>query len=327
MQVGGPAAQQQEARECQRVGVDHPLEVGGREAEVAADRGQRDVHDRDVEDDHELRGAAQHEGPELSAVGGHWLRTQRYKRLGGGLLRVRPSLTLSAMIEPAPTLEYALQPLAPGRVGFRRWRWELWHGAALLATGWRTSPGHAERALVAAASRRVHALLGVRPLRPDRAEALDRFVPGATVRVDCGPTVCELAPRRESAAAAASELEHDLAGRAAAVDQLERLAAALEREAGTHQRAHVAAVDQLRDLRADLAVQVGLRHHVGAPAGADHLGVLQQQPVDLDLGDRAAGEADHDEPALLAQRAQAVEEAVAADRVEHDVHAAAARAP
>ena len=68
---------------------------------------------------------------------------------------------------------------------------------------------------------------------------------------------------------------------------------------------------------------LGLAHHVGAPAGADHLGVAEQQAVDLDLGDRAAGEADHDDPAALAQRAQAVGEAVAADRVEHDVDAAA----
>ena len=67
----------------------------------------------------------------------------------------------------------------------------------------------------------------------------------------------------------------------------------------------------------------GLGQHVCAPAGADHLGVVQQQPVDPDLGDRAAGEPDHDHPAALAQRAQAVGEAVAADRVEHDVDAAA----
>ena len=66
-----------------------------------------------------------------------------------------------------------------------------------------------------------------------------------------------------------------------------------------------------------------LRHRVGAPAGADHLGVAEQQSVDSHLGDRAAGEADDDDAAALAQRAQAVGEAVAADRVEHQVDAAA----
>ena len=105
---------------------------------------------------------------------------------------------------PAISFEYELETLPPGRVGFRRWRWRLWHGASLLASGWRTSSLSAERALQAAASRRVHELLGVRALRPERAHALDRFAAGAAVRVDCGPATCLLAPRaaelREQAA-------------------------------------------------------------------------------------------------------------------------------
>ena len=95
--------------------------------------------------------------------------------------------------------EYEIATLPPGRFGFRRWRWRLWHGAALLASGWRTTPAHAERALAAAASRRVHQLLGVHALRPDRAQALDRFSAGGAVRVDCGTATCVLAPRREDA--------------------------------------------------------------------------------------------------------------------------------
>ena len=54
-EVAEPAAQEQEAAEEQGVGVDHPLEVRRVEAEVGADRGQRDVHDRRVQHDHELR--------------------------------------------------------------------------------------------------------------------------------------------------------------------------------------------------------------------------------------------------------------------------------
>ena len=65
-QVGRAAAQQQEAREGQRVGVDHPLQVDGGEAQILADRRERDVHDRDVEDDHELRQAGQGQNPALA---------------------------------------------------------------------------------------------------------------------------------------------------------------------------------------------------------------------------------------------------------------------
>ena len=49
-QVGGAAAEQQEAGEGQRVGVDDPLQARGREVRPCADRRQRDVDDRDVED-------------------------------------------------------------------------------------------------------------------------------------------------------------------------------------------------------------------------------------------------------------------------------------
>jgi hypothetical protein len=104
----------------------------------------------------------------------------------------------------SPSFEYALLELPPGRVGFRRWRWELWHGAALMASGWRLSSRDAKRALRAAASRRAHELLGLTVLRPDRAQALDAFAPGAVVRVDCGVTTCVLAPRREVAQPAAA---------------------------------------------------------------------------------------------------------------------------
>ena len=82
-------------------------------------------------------------------------------------------------------------------------------------------------------------------------------------------------------------------------------------------------VHQAGDRGADLAHRVGLAHHAGSPAGADHLGVVQQQAVDPDLGDRAAREPDDDHAAALAQRPEVVGEAIAADGVDHDVHAAA----
>ena len=80
-----------------------------------------------------------------------------------------------------------------GRFTFRRWRWELWHGAVLRASGWRLSPNDAERALQRAAAYWTHQVLGVRG-KPERAKALDRFVLGATVRIDCGGVACVLTP-------------------------------------------------------------------------------------------------------------------------------------
>ncbi len=103
------------------------------------------------------------------------------------------------MLDEPTAFEYALEPLPPGRVGFRRWRWELWHGARLVACGWRVTPADAERALRVAASRRVHELLGIAPLRPEPARAVGRFLPGAVVRLDCGPARCLLVPRAPEA--------------------------------------------------------------------------------------------------------------------------------
>ena len=94
-----------------------------------------------------------------------------------------------------PELQYALHVMAPSRAGFRRWRWELWHGPRLLATGWRMSEGHAERALRTAASRFAHRVLGVHPLRPEATAVPGGFRSGATVRIDCGAVSCRLIPR------------------------------------------------------------------------------------------------------------------------------------
>jgi hypothetical protein len=99
-----------------------------------------------------------------------------------------------------PRFAYALHPLPPNRVGLRRWRWELWHGAALVAAGWRLSQEHAGRALCAAASRRGHAQLGLAPLRPEPASAPGGLSAGAAVRVDCGAFHCVLVPRLPGAA-------------------------------------------------------------------------------------------------------------------------------
>ena len=68
-QVRRPAAEQQEAAEGQGVGVDDPLQVGLGEVQRGLDRGQRDVHDRGVEHDHELGGAQQDQSAPASGLG------------------------------------------------------------------------------------------------------------------------------------------------------------------------------------------------------------------------------------------------------------------
>jgi hypothetical protein len=66
-EVAHAPAEQQEAAERERVAAYHPLQVLGREAEIRLDGGQRDVHDGDVEDDHQI-GDAEH-GERLPAPG------------------------------------------------------------------------------------------------------------------------------------------------------------------------------------------------------------------------------------------------------------------
>ena len=67
--VGELAAGEQQDAEGQRVAVDDPLELRDRDAEVVADRRQRDVHDRVVEHDHEEAEGDGHERPPLAVLG------------------------------------------------------------------------------------------------------------------------------------------------------------------------------------------------------------------------------------------------------------------
>ena len=60
-QVGRAAAEQEEAAEDERVRVDDPLQARRAEVQAVLDRRQGDVHDRRVENDHELRNADEDE--------------------------------------------------------------------------------------------------------------------------------------------------------------------------------------------------------------------------------------------------------------------------
>lgn len=93
------------------------------------------------------------------------------------------------------TLAYALHVLPPGRFPFRRWRWELWHGAQLVAAGWRTSETAAERALRGYATEFGHRLFGLRPPPREAVAGHERLRPGAAMRFDAGGVALTLVPR------------------------------------------------------------------------------------------------------------------------------------
>ena len=76
-EVAEPSGEEQQAAEGDEERVDDPGQVGLAEVEVALDRRQRDVHDRDVEDDHQLCEAHDDEGnpaPAVRAGGADWER-------------------------------------------------------------------------------------------------------------------------------------------------------------------------------------------------------------------------------------------------------------
>lgn len=86
---------------------------------------------------------------------------------------------------------YALHELPPGRLPFKRWRWELWHGNRLEAAGWRLSERDAARAVQKHASRVGHRLFG---LRPPVDEEPRPFRPGAAIHVRHGAIAYALVP-------------------------------------------------------------------------------------------------------------------------------------
>jgi len=91
------------------------------------------------------------------------------------------------------TLRYALHELPPGRLAFSRWRWELWHGPRLEATGWQLSERDAARSVRRYASRVGHRMLGVPP-RSTRSRDFAPFRPGASVNVRDGAVMVALVP-------------------------------------------------------------------------------------------------------------------------------------
>jgi hypothetical protein len=90
---------------------------------------------------------------------------------------------------------YSLYPLPAGRFPFRRWKWELWHGANLLAAGWRLSRPDAGRALRLYAAEHAHRLFGLPAPPRDTPLARGDLTPGVTERLMIGPITALLVPR------------------------------------------------------------------------------------------------------------------------------------
>jgi hypothetical protein len=94
------------------------------------------------------------------------------------------------------SFSYVLHELPAGRLPFRRWRFELWHGARLEAAGWRVTERDAACALRthgARVGRRLFGLPAPAPT-PDRSDT-PAFWPGRTVHVEQGSVRFELVPR------------------------------------------------------------------------------------------------------------------------------------
>jgi hypothetical protein len=91
---------------------------------------------------------------------------------------------------------YVLHELPRGRLPFRRWRFELWHGARLEAAGWRTTERDAARALRTHGSRVAHAMFGLRPPPGGSGATGPAFSSGSAVRVHDGGIAFSLVPRQ-----------------------------------------------------------------------------------------------------------------------------------
>jgi hypothetical protein len=97
------------------------------------------------------------------------------------------------MTEPIE-LNYDLYLMPRGRVSFRRWHWELWRGATLLAAGWRLDPLEAQRTIRIHAVRYAHRVHGLRVLRPDVDHPDETPWRGRPVSMRWGELQIELSP-------------------------------------------------------------------------------------------------------------------------------------
>ena len=112
-----------------------------------------------------------------------------------GLAATLPLACLTVPTVHGLEFAYSLYVLPPGRFPFKRWRWELWHGANLVAAGWRLSRADAGRALRQHAADYAHRLFGLPAPKRDSPAAHGDLTPGTTERVAIGPITALLVPR------------------------------------------------------------------------------------------------------------------------------------
>src|SRR5690242_1520459 len=89
-------------------------------------------------------------------------------------------------------------------------------------------------------------------------------------------------------------------------------------------RLELAVLEPAEELREGVRHELGLVAAIGAPEESDDVDVLHQHDVGRYLRDASTGEADDDDAPLPGDRAQALVESVAADRIVDHVDTTAA---
>ena len=102
-QVGGAAAEEEQAAEDERVARDRPADAGAGQVQVAGEARQRDVHRRDVEDHHQLRDQ-QHEQQQPALLA-------RGRVEAGGAVAVAEAVTLRCCGGGLASVQHLVVPL------------------------------------------------------------------------------------------------------------------------------------------------------------------------------------------------------------------------
>ena len=114
--VTGPAAQQQQAAEGQRVGVHDPFQARARKPERMLDMGKRDVHDRRVKHHHQLCGGDNDQGQaQMSLNRAAGSRTPSPGRARSIRLRSGHHILLSVLAQRSGEPDHQPPNLGPSR--------------------------------------------------------------------------------------------------------------------------------------------------------------------------------------------------------------------
>jgi len=126
------------------------------------------------------------------------------------------------------------------------------------------------------------------------------------------------------AALTSADANHDFARRAPAIDDVKRVAGALQAVDRRDVRTQLARLEQREQRREVGSMQSGLASHMRAPEHTDDGATLEQRQVQRDRRDAAAREADDEIAAVPAHRTNNLLGSVGAHRVVGDVEAAIA---